>query len=134
MNEEPEQRKYEYCGPEEQPRRIPASGQSVPLSGKAAEKIFRSTWKSGRYHVSNEFKERCTELGVDLVDVENLIRDGRVWFTPKYNTQNMVWNYSVSGIVDERHMEVVIALDPAEDYEDSPLAILVTVRENRPNP
>jgi hypothetical protein len=132
--EEPEQRKYEYCGPEEQPRRMSASGQSIPLSGEMAETIFRSTWERGRYHVPSDFKARCAELGVDLVDIENLIRDGRVWFTPKYDAESMIWSYRISGIVDERHIEVVIALDPAEDYADSPLAIFVTVREYGPNP
>ncbi len=134
MTEEPEQREYAYCGPEEQPQRAVDQGKSVALSPEAAEKVFRSAWTRGRYHLSPQFKERCTDRTVDLVDVENLIRDGRVRAHPEYDSKRRNWKYRLGGTVDERHVEIVIALDPAEDYTGSPLAIFVTAYVHGPNP
>lgn len=61
-----------------------------------------------------------------MIDVENLVRDGKVGDRPEYSQDYKNWKYRLTGVVDERSIEVLIALDSSEDYEKSPLAILLT--------
>ena len=56
---------------------------------------------------------------VVLIDLENVIRNGVV-SSSKYDEEYKNWKYRMVGTTDGRNIEVIIALDPTEDYEASP--------------
>jgi hypothetical protein len=120
-------REYSYVGPDHQ---LPeAKGHESALSAQNALSVIRVAWGQGRIHSCSHFKERCRERGIDMLDVENLIRNGAVRGEPEYCPINKNWKYRIAGLVEERHLEVLIALDPASDYTEMPLAVLVTAYE-----
>jgi hypothetical protein len=119
---------YRYVGPENQLPQVKGDGSSS-LSPQNAITVIRSAWNGGRVYVGSHFKNRCNERGIDMLDVENIIRNGQVRGTPDYCPINKNWKYRVTGLVDERLLEVVIALDPTIDYTVIPLAILITAYE-----
>jgi hypothetical protein len=116
---------FRYVGPEHQLPQVKGDGSSS-LSPQNAITVIRSAWNDGRVYLGSHFKNRCSERRIDMLDVENLIRNGAVRGKPEYCPINKNWKYRVTGLVDERHLEVVIALDPTVDYTDVPLAILIT--------
>lgn len=118
-----ERREYKYCGSECQPPRVRSER---PLSAENAMPVIQAAWSTGRFHSGTHFKKRCRERNIDMLDVENIVRNGTVRGRPEYCEDYKNWKYRVAGVIDERQIEVVIALDPAEDYTDSPLAILLT--------
>lgn len=132
MAEERERKEYRWCGPESQPQRV--SSHSAPLAPDNAVQVLRKTWKDGRYHISMHFKKRCGERGIDMVDVENVISAGTLRGTPEYSEEYRNWKYRLCGVVDDRLIEVAIALDPAEDFSGSPLAIFLSAYERKPSP
>jgi len=121
---------FRYVGPEHERPQVKGEG-SPSLSPQNAITVIRSAWNEGRVYLGSHFKNRCSERGVDTLDVENLIRNGAVRGIPEHCPINKNWKYRVTGLVDERHLEVVIALDPTVDYTDVPLAILITVYEKK---
>ena len=125
-----DRREYKYCGPEHEPQRV--KEHNSPLSAQSAMSVIRMAWGVGRFHVGTHFKKRCSERGLDTLDIENLIRNGAVRGDAEYCPEYKTWKYRVAGVIEERHMEVLIALDPTEDYADSPLAILITAYERKP--
>lgn len=125
-----ERRQYRYCGPESQPHRV--RDHECSLSAQNAMGVIQKAWSSGRFHLGTHFKERCSGRGIDMLDVENLIRNGGLRSAPEHCPEYKNWKYRVVGVIDERYLEVVIALDPTEDYAESPLAILITAYEHKP--
>lgn len=117
-------REYKYVGPEYHPPKV--KEHERPLSPQNAINVIRAAWANGRFHLGAHFKKRSAERDIDMLDVENLIRNGAIRGVPEYCPEYKNWKYQVTGFVDERRLEVVIALDPTEDYTDTPLAILVT--------
>lgn len=124
-----DRREYQYCGPE---REIPRVKNESPLSAENAITVIRQAWAIGRFHVGSHFKKRCTERNIDMLDVENAIHNGTIRGKPEHCPIYKNWKYRVRGLSDERTLEIVIALDPTEDYSDSPLAILLTAYEKTP--
>jgi len=122
-----ENREYRYHGPERLPQRVKA--HDAALSAENAITVIQKAWSNGRIHLGTHFKERCAERGIDMLDVENLVRNGAVRGQPEYCPNYKNWKYRVAGVIDDRHLEVVIALDPTEDYSESPLAIVLTAYE-----
>jgi hypothetical protein len=94
--------------------------------------VIQTAWAVGRIHLGTHFKKRCSERGIDMLDVENLVRNGAVQGKSEYCEDYKNWKYRVAGISDERRLEVLVALDPTEDYTDSPLAIFLTAYERKP--
>ena len=126
-----EKREYQYCGPEHPPQRV--NKHEASLTRDNATTVIRKAWSVGRIHLGTHFKERCAERSVDMLDLENLVRSGSVCGAPEYSEEYKNWKYRMAAVIDERHLEAVIALDPNEDYTDSPLAILLTVYEKKPS-
>lgn len=118
-----DKRQYKYCGPEWQP---PQVQNSKPLSAENAMSVIQKAWSCGRIHSGTHFKKRCRERKIDMLDIENLVRNGAIRGKPEHCPDYNNWKYRVGGIIDERQLEVVIALDATEDYTESPLAILLT--------
>jgi len=125
------ERKYEYCGPSRTPQKV--NNRDTPLSLENATIVIRKAWSSGRIHVGTHIKKRFRERGVDMIDLENIVRKGSV-ITREYDEVYKNWKYRMAGSTDDRQLEVIIALDSSEDLSDSPLAIPLTVFEkNVPN-
>jgi Domain of unknown function (DUF4258) len=118
------ERKYEYCGPSEPPQRV--QDHDTPLSLENATNVIRKAWHIGRMHVGTHIKKRFAERGVDMIDLENIIRTGSV-VGREYDDAYKNWKYRMSGTADGRKLDVIIALDSSEDFQDSPLAIPLTV-------
>lgn len=117
-------RAYKFVGPEYHPPKV--KEHQRPLSPQNAMGVIRTAWANGRFHLGTHFRKRSAERDIDMLDVENLIRNGAIRGVPEYCPDYKNWKYQVTGFIDERHLEVVIALDPTEDYTNTPLAILVT--------
>ena len=119
-------REYKYVGPEIQPPRV--KSHDAALSPENAKAVIQKSWSGGRVHVGTHIKNRMIERNVDMIDLENVIRNGVVRGT-EYCEAYKNWKYRMVGASDAKRIEVVIALDPTEDFEASPLAVLVTVFE-----
>jgi len=119
-------REYKYVGPEIQPPRV--KSHDAALSPENAKAVIQKSWSGGRVHVGTHIKNRMIERNVDMIDLENVIRNGVVRST-EYCEAFKNWKYRMVGASDGKKIEVVIALDPTEDFEASPLAVLVTVFE-----
>jgi len=117
-------RKYIHVPSLTVPRSTKASA-FAPVSDDAAHKIIVQAWENGRLHVTAHFKMRGQQRGFDLLDVENVVRDGRMHglgeFCPDYGN----WKYRFRGNVEDKKLEVVVSLDPTEEYA-SPLVIVLT--------
>jgi hypothetical protein len=117
-------REYKYVGPENQPPRV--KGHDAALSTDNAKTVIQKAWSSGRVHVGTHIKKRMTERGVDMIDLGNVLRSGDV-VGREYCEGYKNWKYQMAGTSDGRKIDVVVALDPTEDFEASPLGVLVTV-------
>jgi len=126
-----EERKYTYCGPEGRPS--PVNSHESPLSAQNAISVVQSAWAVGRIHVGTHFKKRCSERRIDMIDVGNLIRTGVIRGKPEYSGEYKTWKYRVAATVDERPLELLVALDSTEDFAASPLVILITAYEKKPS-
>lgn len=126
----PKGKEYRYVGPEQRPPRV--RGHQGALSPPNALSVIQESWRSGRVHVGTHFKKRCLERDIDMLDIENIIRDGVVRGVPEHCAINKNWKYKVFGSFDERDLEVIVALEPTEDYTKTPLVILVTTYKVNP--
>jgi len=117
-------REYKYVGPESQPPRV--KGHDAALSPENAKAVIQKAWSSGRVHVGTHIKKRLVERNLNMLDLENVIRNGVV-FGGEYCGAYKNWKYRMAGTSDGRKIDMIIALDPTEDFEASPLAVLVTV-------
>lgn len=119
-----DERKFWYRGP------IPTTKKAdpqrcAPLSSDNALAIIKRGWTSGRIQLTQHFKEQCVARKFDLVDAENAVRVGKLRGEPEFCPEFDNWKYRIIGKVEDRRLEVVIALDPTEDYE-SPLLVPIT--------
>jgi len=115
---------YRYCGPTHQPQRVNAHAK--PLTLQNALVVIQTAWRLGRVHVGTHIKKRFADRGVDMIDLQNIVRNGRVVScqeSPEYRN----WKYRMEGISDDKAISVIFALDFGEDLAESPLVIPVTV-------
>jgi hypothetical protein len=77
-------------------------------------------------HVTAHFRQMAAERCFDLLDTENVIREGELRGEPELCSVNLNWKYRIIADVEDKRLEIVTALDPAEDYGQSPLIILIT--------
>jgi hypothetical protein len=96
------------------------------LSPANALEIIRAAFLAGRMHISDHFKRQATQRRFDLIDAENAIRTGTLRGEPEFCPVNRNWKYRIIAAVEDQRFEVVVALDPTEDYDKSPLIILIT--------
>lgn len=125
-----EERKYLYAGKQLKEKRIvPVSdpkttGKISPQN--AHDVVKRALGPSGRVHWTPHFKRRGRQRGFTTIDAENLARTGIIneegVYCPKYGN----WKYKLKGSSAGKHLEMVVALDPAVDHVDCPQAIFVT--------
>ena len=123
MTEDKELR-FEWKGPDPDGRKA-ESGSPTLLSEGNLHLIIVRAWTLGRYHPTQHFKEMGRRRNFNVIDAEHAIRRGKLRdreYCPDFSN----WKCRVVGPVDDKQLEVVVALDDLEDYHDSPLIILVT--------
>jgi len=98
----------------------------APLSPANALEIVRAAFFAGRMQITTHFREQQSERRFDSMDAENAIRTGELRGDPEYCPVNRNWKYRIIAEVEDKRLELVVALDPAEDYGASPLIILIT--------
>jgi len=98
----------------------------APLSPANALEIIRAAFLAGRLHITTHFKEMQSARHFDSMDAENAIRTGELRGGPEFCPENRNWKYRIIAEVEDKRLEIVVALDPAEDYGASPLIILIT--------
>lgn len=118
-----EKRLFVYNGPI---HCSPSATPEAPVTPANGLQIIRKALLAGRKQISEHFKRRSTERGFDAVDAHNVIRNGRLRRQPEYCPDFKNWKYRVIAEVEEKQLEIVVALDPGEEYEKSPLIVLVT--------
>ena len=98
----------------------------APLSPANALEIIRAAFLAGRLQTTTHFREQQSTRLFDSMDAENAIRTGELRGDPEFCPVNRNWKYRIIADVEDRKLEIVVALDPAEDYDASPLIILIT--------
>jgi len=96
------------------------------LSDENLHTIIVRAWMIGRYHVANHFREMGRKRGFDILDAENAIHRGKLRGPVEYCPDFSNWKCRVLGPAEDKQLEVVVALDNFEDYEASPLIVLIT--------
>jgi hypothetical protein len=61
-----------------------------------------------------------------MLDAENAVQFGRLRGQPEYCTDFSNWKCRIIGPVEDRSLEIVLAIDDSEDYDESPLIIPIT--------
>jgi hypothetical protein len=96
--------------------------------------LIKTAFLAGRKQISEHFKRRARERDFDTMDVHNVIKTGKLRgrpdFCPEFGPFGN-WKYRIVAELEDmkleiKQLEIVVALDPAEDYEKSPVIILVT--------
>ena len=123
-----DKREYRYVGPQHQ---LPKATQYCPLSSENALGVIQRAWNEGRIHSGTHFKQRCSERNIDFVDVEHVISRGKIVGNGEHCVAYDNWKYCVGGVVEDRLLHVIIALDPSEDLSEMPIGILITVYEKK---
>jgi hypothetical protein len=121
---EDKKRLFTYNGPIHDGKHK-ATPESAPTPESALE-IIRTAFFKGRIEVSVHFKKQCQERSFDMMDAQNTIVTGKLRGSPEYCPEFANWKYRILAEIEDRKLEVVVALDPAEDYEKSPLIVLLT--------
>lgn len=103
-----------------------AQAAHAPLSVDNARLTIQRAWSFGHVLITGHFRKRGSERSYTMVDVGHVVRAGTMCGGPTYCPDFRNWKYSVSGQVGDETLEVLFALDPAEDMFDCPLVILIT--------
>jgi hypothetical protein len=103
--------------------------RTPPLSLENALVVITRAWMIGRVRYSDHFTVRCRERRVTTIDVGNVIRTGRMVGNGEYCPEFRNWKYRIRGEVEGDLIEVVVALDPSQDYDLAPLIVVITVYE-----
>jgi hypothetical protein len=103
----------------------------APISPANGLQIIKTGFLVGRNHISAHFRRRGRERKFDSMDAHTVIRAGQLRGQPTYCPEFGNWKYRIVADIENeeleiKQLEIVVALDPGEDYEKSPLIILVT--------
>lgn len=108
-------------------QRILIQAAPVALPSLALLKsILRTAVDAGKLIWSGRFEARCKLRGYDIVDVVNVIRQGRIVRTPTYDVVRQAWRIEIADSVDGLTFVVDLALDCKEDFCESPYIEIVT--------
>jgi hypothetical protein len=118
-----DRRVFLYKGPIQGPCKAKAE---APLSPANGLEMIRASFFAGRVHISDHFRRKAGQRCFDMLDTENAIRSGELRGEPELCPIYLNWKYRIIADVEDRRLEIVTALDPAEDYGQSPLIILIT--------
>ena len=90
----------------------------APLSNPKAQEIFVRALEIGRVVITPHFSNRCAERGFDVLDAENVIRQGSIIGQPKYDQRHGTWRYEMSWKSGQEFLHLVIGLSCNDDYRD----------------
>lgn len=118
-------RLFVYTGPTPSERKTISSSPKM-LSAENLHLIIVRAWLIGRYHLTDHFRTRGRQRGFDVLDAENAICSGNLRGSPEYCPDFSNWKCRILGLADSKRLEIVVALDEYEDYDESPLIIPIT--------
>ena len=98
----------------------------APLSNPKAQEIFVRALEIGRVVVTSHFSKRCAERGFDVLNAENVVRQGTIIGQPKYDRMHSTWRYEMSWKSGQHFLHLVIGLSCNDNYRDSPCITFVT--------
>ena len=98
----------------------------APLSPENARVVIQRAWSVGRVQVTPHFRKRSRERDFTTLDVGNVIRYGLACSQAEFCEQFQNHKYRIRLVMEDSTLEVVIALDYSEDYQQVPLVVLVT--------
>ena len=119
------ERRFTYRGPEPYPRTVISSSPNLISAGNL-HLVIRRAWLNGRCHITDHFRERARDRGFDILDAENAVQFGNLRGAPEYCADFSNWKCRIIGPVEDRKLEIVVAIDDREDYDESPLIIPIT--------
>lgn len=99
--------------------------EEFPLSLENARILLLRAVMVGNTVITAHFKERGEERGFTTVDVERVLRDGRICCPPQYNEDFTNWVFRLAGKCETRNFEARVALDWTEDLE-LPTVVYIT--------
>jgi hypothetical protein len=123
MARNPDEHRYQYVGKVK--KEAAHSDPRCRLSPANAHAVIITAWDNGHIHITAHFKARAQERGFDVLDAENIVRDGKMRDDGEYCPDYKNWKYRFRGKVEGRTLEIVVSLDPNNDY-GSPLVIVLT--------
>jgi len=100
--------------------------RGAPLSPENARGVIQGAWSIGRVHITPHFRNRSQERDFTTLDVGNVIRYGEMCPEAEFCEQFQSHKYRMRLVMDDSMLEIVLALDCAEDYQRAPLIVLVT--------
>jgi len=115
---------FVYTGPTDQEAR---TKPQAPLTAETARVVALSAWRTGRLQRTPHFLMRLKARGFSILDVESVIRYGRVVAGPTpcgppHNNHKYYFRDDVDGV----GLKVSFALDAEQDYATCPLVVLIT--------
>jgi hypothetical protein len=99
--------------------------KEFPLSLNNARILLLRAVMVGNVIVTAHFKKRGKERGFTTVDVERVLRDGRIVGHPQYSDDFKNWVFRLAGKCETRNFEARVGLDWTEDL-DLPTVIYIT--------
>lgn len=111
--------------------RLVEVGRAFPFStlGNAHIVIVRAL-EMGSVHITDHFKQRCKDRRFTTIDAERVIKTGKIVCPPEYSLRHDNWCFCISRKCETRTLEMRIALDCKQDFDD-PLVIFITGVCNR---
>lgn len=122
--ESSEGHEFIYCGPINRGNRTQSQ---TPLTPEAARTVALKAWcKGGRLRPTEHFRHRSIERKFTIIEVEFVVRNGRPTDRPEFCERFNTYKYRFEAIVDGLPLRVAFALDATQDYDATPLVILIT--------
>jgi hypothetical protein len=125
VHSEDEELRFEFKGPIPNNPKVISSLPKL-LSEDNLRLILVRAWTIGRLIVTNHFREMGRKRNFDVLDAELAVRRGKMRGEPEYCPEFSNWKCRMFGLVEDKLLEVVVALDDFGDYDECPLIILVT--------
>lgn len=101
------------------------SDEEFPLSLDNARTLLIRAVMIGNVVITKHFKERGKERGFTTVDVERVLRDGKIARPPEHDRDFNNWVFRLVGKCETRNFEACVALDWTEDL-DLPTVVYIT--------
>jgi len=110
--------------------RLLGVGRTFPLTIENAHIILIRALEMGSVHLTDHFKQRCKDRRFTTIDAERIIKTGKIVCEPEYSLKHDNWCFRIRGRCETRALEMRVALDCKQDYEN-PLLVFITGVCNR---
>lgn len=105
--------------------------QRITLKPATARRILIRALEMGHMSLKPNFEERYDERCFTTVDAEMLIRHGTVIDEGRHDKDFDSFVFRITGKVDGRTWELLVALECEEDYWESPCVTIISARQPR---